>query len=130
VTYHAKALVGPGNGERDVTLLVGDGRITITEDATSSASLYSIGYGRVLSVTYSRTVHPMWKSPKGGVLVARGDGGKLGRFGIFVARHWIVLQTDTETEFIVLRVEEDHARRVLTTIAERTGRTPETIAAR
>jgi serine/threonine-protein kinase len=129
-TFHAKALAGSGSVERDVTLLVGDGRITITEEGAPSASLHSIAYGDVLSVTYSRTVHPMWKSPKGSVSVQRSDGGKLGRFGIFVARHWIVLQTNTETEFIVLRVEEDQARRVLTTIAERTGRTPETIVAR
>lgn len=130
VTFHAKALAGSGSVERDVTLLVGDGRITITEDGAPSASLHSVEYGDVVSVTYSRTVHPMWKSPKGSVSVARSDGGKLGRFGIFVARHWIVLQTDTDTEFVVLRVEEEQARPVLTTIAERTGRPPQTILGR
>jgi tRNA A-37 threonylcarbamoyl transferase component Bud32 len=129
-TFHAKALVGSGRRERDVTVLVGDGRITVTDETPPSAPLYAIAYGRVVSVTYSRSVHPMTKSPKGNVPVARSAGGTLGQFGIFVARHWIVLQTDTDTEFVVLRVEEEQARRVLTTIAERTGRTADTIIAR
>ena len=130
VTFHAKALVGSGRRERDVALQVGDGRITVTDEAAPSAPLYAIAYGRVVSVTYSRSVHPLSKSPKGHVPVVRSEGGTLGRFGIFVARHWIVLQTDTDTEFVVLRVEEEQARSVLTTIAERTGRPPETILAR
>jgi serine/threonine-protein kinase len=131
-TFPATALLGSGNSqrERDVTLLLADGQITVTPNDTPGRPLHTVPYERVLSVTYSRGRDPMWKSAKGAAPVVRSRGGTLGKFGIFVARHWIVLQTDTDTEFVVLRVEEAQARAILTAIAGRSGRTPESIVGR
>jgi hypothetical protein len=82
----------------------------------------------VRSVSYSRGRDPMWKSPKGPARVVRFDGGTLGRFGIFVDRRWISLETDTADKFIVLRVEEGVVKRILTALEEHTGRSPEILS--
>jgi serine/threonine-protein kinase len=132
VTFQTKALLDSGTRQREraVTLLLAEKKITVTPHETRGQPLYSVPYERVLSVTYTRGTDPMWKSPKGAAPVVRSRGGTLGKFGIFVVRHWIVLQTNMETRFVVLRVEEEQARRVLTAIAERSGRIPENIVSR
>jgi tRNA A-37 threonylcarbamoyl transferase component Bud32 len=128
VVFQAKALVGTGTRqrERDAQLVLGDGRVTVSTGGTSDQPLYSVPYRNVLSVSYSRGRDPMWKSPKGPARVVRFDGGTLGRFGIFVDRRWISLETDTDTadKFIVLRVEEGVVKRILTALEEHTGRSP------
>jgi serine/threonine-protein kinase len=132
LTFETKVLLGAGGSqrERDVTVLLADGTITVTADNTPDQPLYTIPFGRLLSVTHSRGRDPMWKSPKGPAAVVRSHGGALGKFGVFVSREWIVLQTDTEPAFVILRVEEGQARPVITALEQRTGRTPEIITGR
>jgi hypothetical protein len=127
--FHAKALVGTGTRqrERDVEMTLADGRVTVSTGATSVQPLYSVPYRNVRSVHYSRGRDPMWKSPEGPARLVRADGGRLARFGIFVDRHWISLETDTEDKFIVLRVEEGVVRSILAALEEHTGRTPATV---
>ena len=125
VVFHAKVLVGTGarQRERDAQLLLADGQITVT-GTDSDEPLHSVPYRDVLSVNYSRTRDPMWMSPDGPARVVRFTGGTLGKFGIFVDRPWVALETASDEKFIVLRVEEGLVKRMLTTLEERTGRSP------
>ena len=129
VVFHAKVLVGTGarQRERDAQLLLADGYVTVT-GTDSDQPLHSVAYRDVLSVNYSRTRDPMWMSPDGPARVVRFTGGTLGKFGIFVDRPWIALETATDEKFIVLRVEEGVVERMLTALEERTGRAPAMLA--
>lgn len=129
VVFHARTLVGAGTRqrERDAQLVLSDGRVTVTAGGASELPLYSVPYRSVLSVSYSRSPDPMWKSPKGAVPVVRFHGGTLGKFGIFVDRPWISLETDTPDKFIVFLVDEGIVRKLLTALEERTGRKPEIV---
>jgi hypothetical protein len=125
--FRMNAVLGSEAGQRQrrVTVLLEDGIITVTSADAQARVLSRIPYERVRSVTYSQSRDPMWKSPKGPVAVGRSSGGMLGKFGIYVPRHWIVIRTQGGPEFIVLRVEEGQAARVLEALAQRTGRTAE-----
>lgn len=131
LTFDAKAVVGLGTRarEQDARVVLADGRVTVTADGDRTKALHSVRYRDVRSITYSRGQDPMWRSPKGPASIARLGGGTLGRFGIFVDRHWISLQTGDDS-FIVLHVEPALARRMLKALEERTGRTAETLIGR
>ena len=124
IVFHAKVLIGTGarQRERDIQLMLGDGRVTVSTGTASQEPLYSVAYRDVVSVSYSRSHDPMWKSPEGTERVVRFMGGTLGKFGIFVDHQWIALETATDEKFIVLRVDEGVAQTMLTAIEERTGR--------
>jgi serine/threonine-protein kinase len=130
VVFDAKVLLGTGTRqrEREAQLVLGDGRVTVSTRTAPDQSLYSIGYDDVLSVNFSRSRDPMWKSPDGPARVVRFSGGTLGKMGIFVDRRWIALETGTKDKFIVLRVEEDVVNRMLRALEERTGRSPAVLA--
>jgi hypothetical protein len=93
----------------DGTLMV------IAEDRTV---LQTLPYGRLDSISYSRGRNPRWRSGSGPVASVRVKDGK---FGFLKGdRHWIMLRTPGM--FIVLRVEEDEASKLLDALEERTGR--------
>jgi serine/threonine protein kinase len=125
VAFEAKALVGSGSRQRqrNATVTLGAGRVTVT-GAGGGEQLYSVPYRHVVSASYSNTPDPMWKSPKGPAAVVRFHGGTLGKFGIFVDRPWISLETETDDRFIVLLVDEGAVKRILAAVEERTGRKP------
>lgn len=129
VAFKARVLVSTAarQREREVRVLLADGRVRVMADDGSATPLHEVPYGNVRSISYSRGRDPMWKSPKGAAAVVRSTGGTLGKLGIFVDRHWVSLQTDGDPQFIVLRVDEGLARRMLTALEERTGRTPATV---
>jgi serine/threonine-protein kinase len=129
--FEAKALVGSKGKykERDAQLALADGHITVTTDDEQRDQLYSIPFGSVLSITYSRGRDPLWNSPQGPAPVARA-GGTLGRMGIFVGREWIALRTSTNHQFVALRFDDVLVKRVLVALEERTGRAPQFIAER
>ena len=122
VTFKTKALVGSAarQRERDAHLVLADGTVTVTAD-DSSQPLYSIPYDELIAVSYSRGRDPMWNSPDGPAPITRAQAGTLAKLGIFVERHWIALQTDTEDRFIVLRVSDELVTNLLTALEERTG---------
>jgi hypothetical protein len=131
LTFDAKTVVGVGTRarEQDARVVLADGRVTVTGDGDGTKALHAVRYRDVLSINYSRGQDPMWRSPKGPASIVRLGGGTLGRFGIRVDRHWISLQTG-DGSFIVLRVEQPLARRMLKALEERTGRTAEPLIGR
>jgi eukaryotic-like serine/threonine-protein kinase len=128
LVFETKAIVGTKKPrEHEAQLVLADGRITVLPEGDAEYPLYSIPYGSVISISYSRGRDPMWNSPQGPAPVTRG-GGTLGRLGIVVARDWIALRTSTEDQFIAMRFDDMLVRRVLLALEERTGRQPQLIA--
>jgi serine/threonine protein kinase len=126
--FETKTVVGTKKPrEHDAQLVLADGRITVTSDVDSEYPFYSIPYGSVISISYSRGRDPMWNSPEGPAQVTR-SGGALGRLGIVVARDWISLRTNTKDQFVTMRFDELLVRRILLALEERTGRRPELLA--
>jgi serine/threonine-protein kinase len=124
LTFETKALVGTGKRQRehDAQLVFADGKITVTAYDTRRV-LYSVPYDSVISITHSRGRDPLWISPTGAAPVVRATGGTMGKFGIFVERDWIAVQTDTEDRFVILRSTGTPVRKILAELEEHTGRT-------
>jgi serine/threonine-protein kinase len=126
--FEARTLVSSGRRprEQDAQVVLSDGKVNVV--ASSDARLlHSVAYENVLSISYSRTLDPMWRSPNGPAAVARVGGGT---FGIFFERHWISLRTDTGEGFVVLRLDGDVVGKVLAALEERTGRTRQLVGER
>jgi len=110
--------------EQSAQLVLGEGKITIIPQDDPSSPLCSFSYGRVISISVSRSRDPLWNSPQGPAPVARA-GGTLKMLGIQVSRDWIALRTSTEEQFVAMRFDEVLLKRVLLALEERTGRTPQ-----
>jgi tRNA A-37 threonylcarbamoyl transferase component Bud32 len=121
--FPTTALIGTGNRQRERA-----GRLELATAAFSITTyntdepLYTMPYESVVAIHYSRGPNPMWKSANGPARVTRFYGGPLGKFGIFVDRQWICLQTDTDDRFVVLRFDDGVVRKALRALEERTGR--------
>jgi hypothetical protein len=130
VTFPVKTFgrTADGERERDAELVLADGRVNVIAGDNSQDPLHSVPYEDVLSISYSRTRHPMWNSPRGPVPIVRASGGAL---GIFFERHWVSLRTNTPDRFIVLRFgDEALAKKVLGALEERTGRKAQLVTER
>jgi predicted Ser/Thr protein kinase len=127
--FDAKALVAIGGKHREVDaqLLLADGRVSVMADGDTQHPLHSVPYDGVISVSYSRGRHPMWRSPKGLAPLARAGSGML---GIHLERHWVSLRTSLGDQFIILRFSDELVGNVLSALRERTGRTPQLLSAR
>ena len=126
LVFDAKALVPDGSKqkERDAKLLLSDGKITVTAD--NKVLWNAVPYGAVETVSYSNSKQPLWNSPDGPAPVLKVGGGA---FGFMKGgRHWVSLRTPDSV--VVLRVEAEQVRPLLTAFEERTGRTPERVAER
>jgi len=128
VAFDARTLtnVSRSGRERDAQLVLSDGKVNVVANDKQRV-LHSVPYESVMSISYSRSRDPMWKSPNGPAAVARVGAGP---FGLFFERHWICLRTDTTDRFVVLRVDGDVVGKVLAALEERTGRTPELVGDR
>jgi len=126
LTFDARVFVGPSKPkEQGVQLVLGDGRITLIQD-DSTSPLSSFRYDQVLSIDVSHGRDPLWRSPDGPTPVV-STGGLFGRFGIKRARDWIVLRTGTDEQFVATRFDDDVLERVLMELEARTGKTPAVI---
>jgi len=124
LVFETKAFVGTRKPrEQGAQLVLGEGRITIIPQEDPTTPLCSFPYGRVISISVSRSRDPLWSSPQGPAPVARA-GGTLSRLGIQVSRDWIALRTSTEEQFVAMRFDEVLLKRVLLALEERTGRAP------
>ena len=132
VAFRSKTLVGAGSRrrERDARLVLAEGTVTVTADDDTGDRLHAVPYDRVVSINYSRGADPMWNGPQGPIVVARAPVGALRRLGVSVERHWISLRTNDENRFVILRVDDEQVRRVLSALEERTGRAPQPVARR
>lgn len=116
-----------GQRERAVSLVLADGRITGKAAEAPHPTLFAVPYGKVTSIHHSRGRDPMWKSPQGPAPVTRSSSGVLRKLGLLGDRQWISLETDTDSRFIVLRVDDEAVRTVLAALEARTGRKTETL---
>ena len=132
LVFRTKALAGGGGTqrERDARLVLAEGTITVTADDDTGDRLHTVAYDGVLSINYSRGADPMWNGPNGPAVVARAPMGALRRWGVSIERHWISLRTNTESRFVILRVDEAQVRRMLSALEERTGRPPQALGQR
>jgi serine/threonine-protein kinase len=128
LAFDARTLVNGGRRprEEDAQVVLSDGKVNVVA-SDNVRVLHSVPYENVMSISYSRTLDPMWRSPKGPAPVARVGGGA---FGIFFERHWVSLRTDTSDRFVVLRVDAAIVGKMLTALEERTGRTRELVGER
>jgi serine/threonine-protein kinase len=122
LVFETRALVGTRKPkEQSAQLVLAEGKITIIPTSDPSTTLCAIPYGRVISISISKSRDPLWNSPQGPAPVARA-GGTLSKFGIAVNREWISLRTSTDEQFVAMRFDEVIVKRVLLALEERTGR--------
>jgi serine/threonine-protein kinase len=124
LVFETRALVGTRKPkEQSAQLVLGDGKITIIPTSDPSTTLCAIPYGRVISISVSKSRDPLWNSPQGPAPVARA-GGTLSKLGIAGRREWISLRTSTDEQFVAMRFDEVIVKRVLLALEERTGHQP------
>ncbi|HEX7794430.1 MAG TPA: protein kinase [Vicinamibacterales bacterium] len=116
---HAVVTDGDKRRERDATVVVADGVVTVTEKQKNGKALYAVSVDDVVGVTYSNSRQPLWNSPNGPAEAMKVDGGALGF--LKGGRNWFGLQT--KDSLLVLRVDDDLVSRVTSGLQERTGLT-------
>ena len=131
LVFAAKGLAGSSREqrERDVRLVLGGQRITVTDDATRQR-LQAVAYEDVSAIAYSHGRDPMWNSGNGPAPIARTSGRFSRALGFSVRRHWIALMTRTDRRLVILRVTDAQVGDVLSALEERTGRTPQLMESR
>jgi hypothetical protein len=116
---HAVVTDGDKRRERDASVVVADGVVTVTEKQKNGKALYAIPVDDVVGVTYSNSRQPLWSSPSGPAEAMKVDGGALGF--LKGGRNWFGLQT--KDSLLVLRVDDELVGRVTAGLQERTGLT-------
>ena len=116
---HAVVTDGDKRRERDATVLVADGIVTVSEKEKNGKALYSIPIDDVVGVTYSNSRQPLWNSPNGPAEAMKVESGAFGF--LKGGRNWFGLQT--KDSLLVIRVDDDAVGRVMAGLQERTGLT-------
>ena len=115
---------GDKRRERDATVLVADGTVTVTDKEKNGTALYTIPIDSVVGMTYSNSRQPLWNSPSG---PAEAMKVETGAFGFLKGgRNWFGLQT--KESLLVLRVDDEAVGRVTAGLQERTGLTLQRLA--
>jgi serine/threonine-protein kinase len=109
-----------GGEEREAQLTLADCKFTVTALNETSPPLHLVPYGSVLSTAYTKARQPLWSSPTGPAPVARA----LRPRNRSTPRHWLVVRTNMESRYVVLRFEEPQIAPVLSALEDRTGRAP------
>jgi hypothetical protein len=107
-----------GGVEHDAQLTLADCKFTVTTETVHSLQL--VPYGSVISTAYSLGRQPLWSSPKGPAPVT----GALRPLDRSTRRHWLVVRTNMESRYVVMRFEESQIARLLSALTDRTGRAP------
>jgi hypothetical protein len=109
-----------GGEQRAAQLTLSDCKFTVTTADETNHPLHLVPYGSVISTAYAIARQPLWSSQKGPALVARAwrprDRSTL--------RHWLVVRTNMESRYVVLRFEEPQVPSLLSALEGRTGRAP------
>lgn len=124
--FDARAVVADGDKrrEREATVVVADGTVTVTEKEKSGKPLYTLPLESVVGMTYSNSRQPLWNSPNG---PAEAMKVETGAFGFLKGgRNWFGLQT--KDHLLVLRVDDEAVGRVTAGLQERTGLTLQRLA--
>jgi eukaryotic-like serine/threonine-protein kinase len=118
-TFEAKAVVADGTKyrERDATILIADGSVTVTQKGDKA--LHVVPVAELLGLTYSNSKQPLWSSPTGPAEAMTVEGGAFG----FMKRdrNWLGLRTNES--LLVLRVDDAAVSRVIAGLQDRTGLT-------
>jgi hypothetical protein len=118
VAFAAKMLMREGDKarERDATVRLADGQVTVT--ASDRSVLSTVPYDALLSVIYSKSKQPLWNAPGGAIPIQKVEGGAFGF--LKGGRHWVSLRT--KERFVILRLDENQVAAALAAIEERTGK--------
>jgi hypothetical protein len=118
--FDARAVVADGDKrrERDASVLVADGAVTVTEK--SAKPLYVVQLDALVGLTYSSSRQPLWNSPDGPAEAMKVEGGAFG-FLKGGKNNWFGLQT--KDSLLVLRVDDDAVGRVAAGLQRGTGLT-------
>ena len=119
LVFDANVIVRGGQ-ERAAQLTLSDCTLTVTTAADPSRPLHLVPYGSVISTAYALARQPLWSSPKGPAPVARA----LRPRERSTMRHWLVVRTNMESRYVVLRFEESQVASLLSALEDRTGRAP------
>ena len=127
VVFRAKLVLidGRERREEDARLAFARDRLTVTANGTPDEPAFSVPYGNITAIEHAR--RPAWKPPSKWSRVIKIDDEVLQTVGIR-DRHEISLRTNSE--FVLVRVDDDVATRVLRTLKERTGLSPEAASER
>jgi serine/threonine protein kinase len=117
LVFNTKVMVR-GGVERDAQLTLSDCKFTVTTETVHP--LHLVPYGSVISTAYSLGRQPLWSSAKGPALVS----GALRPLDRSTRRHWLVVRTNMESRYVVMRFEESQIATLLSALADRTGRAP------
>jgi serine/threonine-protein kinase len=119
LVFDTRVLVRGGE-ERAAQLTLADCKFTVTTPDDASHPLHLVPYGSVLSTSYALARQPLWSSANGPAVVSRAlrprDRSTL--------RHWLVVRTNMESRYVVLRFEEAQVAPLLSALEGRTGRAP------
>lgn len=116
---HAVITDGDKRRERDATVVVASGVVTVTEKEKNGKALYAVPIDDVVGMTYSNSRQPLWNSPSGPAEAMKVEGGTFGF--LKGGRNWFGLQT--KDSLLVLRVDDELVGRVTAGLQERTGLT-------
>ncbi len=101
--------------EREAIMTFSAGVLTVAE--RNGAVIRSLPYEHIMSVSYSRSRQPMWRSPRGPAPVLRVGGGA---FAMFRADpHWVSIRT--KGAFLVLRIGPEQIRSLPEAFSQRAG---------
>jgi serine/threonine-protein kinase len=121
LVFRAKLVVGEGRGQRqeDARLSFAPERLSVAASDAPDDPVFSVAYDRITAIEHSR--QPGWKPPSKWSRVIKIEDEVLETFGVR-NRHEIALRTDSDV--VVLRIEDQVVNRVLRTLKERTGLSP------
>jgi len=124
VVFRTKIVRAPDGEARDqdAKLSLGEDRLTVATYSAPAHSIFSASYGDISAIEHSR--EPVWKPPQKLSKMIRVKDDVLDAIGI-PERHHVALHTNTDDEFIVLRVDERIVGKLLKALKQRTGRDPE-----
>jgi hypothetical protein len=110
------AVVGKKTQDQDVVMTLAGGEIAFAPKK-GGAALRTLPYKRLVKATYTHAKDPKWDISLNSPPPDLETHG--GVFGISSARHWLTLQTNTE--YLILRLTDEHWASILHTIETRTG---------
>ncbi|HXW07813.1 MAG TPA: serine/threonine-protein kinase [Vicinamibacterales bacterium] len=120
LVFRAKLVFTEGRDRReeDARLTFARERLSVTRNRIPDEPVLSVPYGHLTAIEHSRK--PGWKPPQKWSRVVKIEDDVLEAIGIR-ERHEISLHTDSD--FVLLRVDEQIVNRVLRTLKDRTGLT-------
>ena len=97
-------------------LQLGGGRLTVV-DRAGGTPIAVLPYNSIADAFFSRSKQPKWKDANGKEVESRVD---LGRMGFFRGeRNWVIFLSNSEP--LIIRLEDGDLKNVLPAIQEQTG---------